>query len=51
MTFPTLALLSDFGERDGFVGAMKGAIYSQIQSAENLTSQNPSPPLIDSSGW
>lgn len=47
MTFPTLALLSDFGDRDGFVGAMKGTIYSQIQSARNLTSQNPSPPLID----
>lgn len=47
MSFPTLALISDFGEQDGFVGVIKGVIYRHIQSADNLTANNPSPPLID----
>lgn len=31
MDFPSIALLTDFGERDGFVGVMKGVILSQLQ--------------------
>lgn len=32
MDFPTIALLTDFGERDGFVGVMKGVIYSKLDA-------------------
>lgn len=32
MDFPTIALLTDFGERDGFVGVMKGVIYSKLDN-------------------
>lgn len=30
MDFPTIALLTDFGERDGFVGVMKGVIHTKL---------------------
>ncbi len=33
MTFPLIALLTDFGDADGFAGVMKGVIYTVIQSA------------------
>jgi S-adenosylmethionine hydrolase len=32
MDFPTIALLTDFGERDGFVGVMKGVMLSRLQA-------------------
>lgn len=32
MDFPTIALLTDFGERDGFVGIMKGVMHSKLQT-------------------
>jgi S-adenosylmethionine hydrolase len=32
MEFPTIALLTDFGERDGFVGVMKGVMLSKLQT-------------------
>src|SRR5688572_5908577 len=30
MDFPTIALLTDFGERDGFVGILKGIMLSRL---------------------
>ena len=47
MSFPTIALISDFGNKDGFSGVVKGVIYSMVQNADNLTCQQPSPPIID----
>ncbi len=32
MTMPLIALLTDFGNKDGFAGVMKGVIYSLIQT-------------------
>ncbi len=47
MSFPTLALITDYGHQDGFSGILKGVIYKLMQSADYLTAQNPSPPVID----
>ncbi len=38
MTRPLIALLTDFGQRDGFAGVMKGVIYTVIQRAKNASS-------------
>ncbi len=47
-SFPTLALITDFGNRDGFAGIVKGMIYRTIQSAcPHLSSQMPHPAVID----
>lgn len=47
MSFPTIALISDYGYQDGYAGIVKGSIFQHIQSADKLSSQNPSPPIID----
>lgn len=47
-SFPTIALITDFGNRDGFAGIVKGMIYRTIQAASpHLASQMPTPPVID----
>lgn len=33
MNFPVIALLTDFGSRDGYTGVLKGVIYNRLQSA------------------
>lgn len=43
MTFPLIAMLTDFGDADGFAGVMKGVIYTVIQTA-GLTDPVP---LVD----
>lgn len=51
MTFtsalPTIALITDFGCKDGFCGVMKGVIYRTLQSGKHLPTQQPIPPLVD----
>jgi S-adenosyl-L-methionine hydrolase (adenosine-forming) len=36
MNFPSIALLTDFGERDGFVGLMKSVILSKLEASVPL---------------
>lgn len=36
MDFPSVALLTDFGERDGFVGVLKGVMLSRLDQAVPL---------------
>jgi S-adenosylmethionine hydrolase len=36
MNFPTIALLTDFGDRDGFVGVLKSVLYSRLTQAVSV---------------
>jgi S-adenosylmethionine hydrolase len=48
MTFPLLALMTDFGDCDGFTGVLKGVIYQTLQHhAGTATLLATHPPIVD----
>lgn len=49
MSLPTVAMLTDFGQQDGFVGILKAVIYKTIQQQYTNFSQttNTMPHIID----
>lgn len=48
MTFPLLALMTDFGDRDGFTGVLKGVMYQTLyQHGGATTALSPRPPIVD----
>ncbi|MEB3287377.1 MAG: SAM-dependent chlorinase/fluorinase [Vampirovibrionales bacterium] len=52
MTFkapqPTIAMITDYGEKDGFPGIMKGILYKTIhQAMQTLPTQQVMPPVVD----
>lgn len=45
---PTIAMITDYGEKDGFVGIMKGILYKTIQHCcPSLPTQQCMPSLVD----
>lgn len=47
MTLPTIALISDYGYKDGFAGIIKGVILQKIQSKDLLGGSTTCPHVID----
>ena len=47
MALPTIAIISDYGYKDGFPGILKGVIYQKIQSKDLLGAPTSSPHVID----
>lgn len=47
MAFPTIALISDYGNKDGIPGNLKGVLFQQVLSRDAMGCAMPCPHVID----